>query len=551
MAKSKQKINEDILEMGRLMNYNRGLTNTENTVLFEDKTIKKQPMNEALAGAVAAIAGALPMIGGAGLGYLWYRTIKNYLTKLGSNKKFNLGMGKVAGDYLYETEPFEVEGIDMLDDAKVDELVAKFDEAMDGGVMGLGTDEDKIYEGIKGCRTVVGMSQVAARYQSDQGQDLFRKLVGEMRDDKTELNRMFSIAERLPLLGYKGKPIKDLAMLKDVVEEEKTKDTETSRESFAVDYDLIKIDDQALPFDYAMTPEAEAKFNQYLDTAKYVKKYTPEFLAAQAIAKTSPVEVSIEFPGDGKIVAVVDEFQEQVNITEGKISGDGKGNITRSTSDDSTDDKSTDDKSGDDKSGDDKSGTKKSGGSSWRKAPESEPTKGDKSTFVSKGHYNKNEGSTVKKIQKALGVKEDGLYGPGTKAAVEKYQKENGLNVDGVVGADTWAKMNVSGGKAGATGKEEVTKAEENELDKITVEKEKVDPTTLKDQIDDLKAAVSKQPTKESCKELIATAAAGLKAGVRLNDSSSLAQCYNSYNFGWGGKSKKVRKAYKLKTQGN
>ena len=40
MAKSKQKINEDILEMGRLMNYDRGLTSTENTVLFENKITK-------------------------------------------------------------------------------------------------------------------------------------------------------------------------------------------------------------------------------------------------------------------------------------------------------------------------------------------------------------------------------------------------------------------------------------------------------------------------------------------------------------------------------
>ena len=134
MAKSKQKINEDILEMGRLMNYDRGLTYTENTVLFENKITKKQPLNEIVGGVAALVAPMLPVIAGTGLGFLWYRTIKNFLTKMGSSKKFNLGMGSVNGDYLFETEPFEVEGIDLLDDDVVDEIVGIFDEAMDGGM---------------------------------------------------------------------------------------------------------------------------------------------------------------------------------------------------------------------------------------------------------------------------------------------------------------------------------------------------------------------------------------------------------------------------------
>ena len=520
MAKSKQKINEDILEMGRLMSYNRGLTSTENSVLNEQDSGRE-------VGAlvqVGGIAAAIPKI------------IKNYVNKLGSRKKFNIGMGSVNGDYLFETEPFEVEGVDLLDDGVVGEIVDIFYEAMDGGIAGIGTDEDKIYEGIKMCKTVVGMSQVAAAYQAEKGQNLRKKLINEMKDYQSELNRMFSMAERLPLISWKGENIKNLTELEKAVQQEKQNDTETSREASAVDYDLIKIDGSALPFDYAMSTEAQTKFNEYLDTAKYVKKYTPEFLAAQAIAKTSPVEIEIDYPGDGKIVAVV---------VEGKISGDGKGNITKSDDvtdvGDDTKDNTTDDKEG----GDTK---KSSGSSSWKKAPDSEPTEGDKTTFIKKGHYNKNNDSNVKKIQKALGIKEDGLYGNDTKAAVEKYQKENGLTVDGVVGHGTWTKMVGSEGKAAG---ETVTKAEENELDKVTIEKEKVDPKTLKDQIADLQTAIGSQPTKESCKTLIATAAAGLKRGVRLDDTNSLKQCYNSYNFGIGINSRKVKKGYNIKGKGN
>lgn len=47
----------------------------------------------------------------------------------------------------------------------------------------------------------------------------------------------------------------------------------------------------------------------------------------------------------------------------------------------------------------------------------------------------------VSKVQKALGIKVDGYYGPDTVAAVKAFQKEKGLAVDGIVGEKTWAKL--------------------------------------------------------------------------------------------------------------
>ena len=51
------------------------------------------------------------------------------------------------------------------------------------------------------------------------------------------------------------------------------------------------------------------------------------------------------------------------------------------------------------------------------------------------------KGDDVKKIQKKLGLKDDGSFGPMTEVAVKKWQKENGLTDDGIVGNTTWNKM--------------------------------------------------------------------------------------------------------------
>ena len=50
-------------------------------------------------------------------------------------------------------------------------------------------------------------------------------------------------------------------------------------------------------------------------------------------------------------------------------------------------------------------------------------------------------GEQVKQIQKALGIKADGIFGKGTEDAVKKFQQENGLAVDGKVGPKTLEKL--------------------------------------------------------------------------------------------------------------
>lgn len=50
-------------------------------------------------------------------------------------------------------------------------------------------------------------------------------------------------------------------------------------------------------------------------------------------------------------------------------------------------------------------------------------------------------GEDVKKVQKALHLIEDGIFGPLTEEAVKAYQREHNLKIDGIVGDKTFAKM--------------------------------------------------------------------------------------------------------------
>ena len=52
-------------------------------------------------------------------------------------------------------------------------------------------------------------------------------------------------------------------------------------------------------------------------------------------------------------------------------------------------------------------------------------------------------GGEVLKIQKAVGVSADGLYGARTKEAVAVWQSAHGLTADGIVGYKTWVRCSV------------------------------------------------------------------------------------------------------------
>lgn len=56
------------------------------------------------------------------------------------------------------------------------------------------------------------------------------------------------------------------------------------------------------------------------------------------------------------------------------------------------------------------------------------------------------KGEPVKRAQRAVGVKDDGFWGPSSESQAKKWQKANGLDPDGMIGDKSWAVIN--GGKA-------------------------------------------------------------------------------------------------------
>ena len=193
--------------------------------------------------------------------------------------------------------------------------------------------------------------------------------------------------------------------------------------------------------------------------------------------------------------------------------------------------------------------TKKSKWTLYRSTPDKEA--------VSVGHYNKDVDSVVKQIQKILGIKEDGYYGKNSKKAVMDWQKENGVKVDGSVGPETWAKMSSTTEVAGEEAVDPVVEKKiEAEVIKVVqdVKQNKVDVPTARVKLvkDVLESDGNKKMQKNYCQNLIAFEAGMLKSNMdKSTDLKALGRCYDNHNFGAGGVSRKVRKAYGLKTSKN
>jgi lysozyme family protein len=55
--------------------------------------------------------------------------------------------------------------------------------------------------------------------------------------------------------------------------------------------------------------------------------------------------------------------------------------------------------------------------------------------------------SSVRTLQRRLGIAADGVFGPGTAHAVRAFQRSHGLTADGIVGPATWSALGIAGSR--------------------------------------------------------------------------------------------------------
>ena len=303
-----------------------------------------------------------------------------------------------------------------------------------------------------------------------------------------------------------------------------------------IEYIKITIDNR----DAYFTPNGKVQLEDFSDNSKNLHG-----------TYTCDSETSVKFEESRKLSdilkeskLIVEETVEFGNVTISLGGGSGEENPTTTYND--SDSQTT--------NGDVDSQTTNSGGSGLKYVTTS-VTLAD--VVSGNGELKKGDkGDSVRAIQTSVNTKDDSMFGPNTEEAVRVYQKRNGLEVTGTINQET-AKRIVGTTDITQSGNvvsvdTEITQQDTNDMDKVETELDNTEPEYIEDQIADLESQIERAPTKQACKTLIASAAAGIKKGVRLNDLSSLKQCYNSYNFyAIGDGSKKVRKHYGLKGKGN
>ena len=582
-SKTKQVVSE-MDQMAYLMGYDRGKTIFEqqeghNTLVEARQAIteQKQQLDE----VVPLIAGGLVAVQAADWISDWWTDQGD----MGGSEKYMKGMSqstfpeieKAMTNLGFKAGHDVWDGVDVISSSEARNQAELVDDAIDGW----GTKDNQIRSVFLNLGNVLDMARISYEFGVRQGEDMESWVDGDL--STSDINRYIKgpLAKK-PFIVYDNVQYDNGADFIAAVEAKIDKDAECE-EGFKkdedgkcvkieeeavvvkdVDWTLVTMNGEALDFDYEMDPQTKSIYDKYV-AANYLDKYTPEFLFAYSFDKAHQGDGSdyyVEYPGDGKQIAAGGELTEMY--------GGNKGDESRSERD--FDEGGVGRKGGKrvknvdygatDTEDDTKDDTKPTKTPS-RKTQSANYTLEDikNGTAVAKKG---DKGGVVKQLQNVLmqaggslpKYGADGDFGSETVAAVKSFQSKNGNldNSSGDIGKKTYDAM--AGGGGGTkppvpVKAEEVTKADENEIDKVTVQKEKSDAETIDDQINDLNAQVAKQPTKEKCKSLIASAAAGIKRGVTLNNTDSLAQCYNSYNFGMGGKSRKVRRHYNLKTHKN
>jgi len=587
MKKSKKQVVTEMDQMAYLMGYDRSKTIFEQQDSHNTLVEARQQLDE----VVPLIAGGLVAVQAAD----WISDWWNDEGDMGGSEKYMKGMSqntfpeieKAMTDLGFKAGHDVWDGVDVISSSEARNQAELVDDAID---YTWGTKDNQLRSVFLNLGNVLDMARISYEFGTRQGEDMESWVDGDLSD--SDINRYIKgpLAKK-PFIVYDNVQYDNGADFIKAVEAKIDKDAECE-EGFKKDEDgkCVKIEEEAvvvkdvdwtivtmngetMDFDYEMDPQTKSIYDKYI-AAGYAEKYTPEFLFAYSYDKAHQgdgTDYYIEYPGDGKQIVPGgelsetyggnkgDESRSERDFEEGGVGRKG-GKRVKNVDYNAT---TTDDGGG----GGDVKSTRQTREANYTleqiKNGTAVAKRGDK-------------GNVVKSLQNLLmqaggslpKYGADGDYGSETEAAVKAFQSKNGLGADGEIGKKTYDAMSGGGTTTTTTttkddqgdvkGKEEATQADENEIDKITIQKEKSDQSTIDDQIKELNTQIRKQPTKQRCKTLIASAAAGIKRGVTLNDTDSLGQCFNSYNFCFRVSVKKsahqackVKKFYNLKGKGN
>jgi len=523
-------------------------------------------------GIGTAIGAAL----GGAAGAIMSSWSKDVELQAGAEEKWTLGMDSDLWSEFHDVVVKEekLDGLEEMSSSTAEGIADELYDAMYGG----GTDEDAVYDAFMEIDSIVNLSKVNDEFGTKKGAwnplGTFSGNLKEWVEDELtsgEENRVKNIIGKMPLLIYDGKRIETVMDWEELVkteqgpteEEEKTKEFAELWKAYPCVLKTAADNQADWSDDFKQVTitigEGRARFS---NTGKY------RYKGPQSDGKVTPVgtfscsgdELSFE---DEEELTIVSEgrrlssilrkpkrqaIQEQNDITFGDMTLKFEKQVETET--DTDDGKDTDD------------GGKPKKETSWLTACSLAAVVKGK-CVIRKGH----KGDSVRAVQSILqskyGTDTDGKYGPITEEDVRKYQKAKGLYETGIVDQDTAIVM--TGGKGGDKTKETiVTKTEDVATDRdeeivnmVAYDLENTSTETINRQIVALNTEVLKQPTKQKCIQLIGSAAAGCKAGIKTADHNSLKQCYNSYNFGVltkvgrTGQSRRVKKCYGLKGKGN
>ena len=481
---------------------------------------------------------------------------------------------------------FELDKLGTRSSAWATEVAEQFKDSMEGpGAW----DNDFIAQ----------MSKPTTRYEFTQVGDAFHTLVGDSTLHKwiageADLDWADDVDDIMTDVDivYNGEQfahIKDL--IKHLVaawaaadvkwcetEVEKCKEVNKVVDDAEVDFTLLKINGEEFPWEYKLETDEKVLevYRKFMADEKYAATYTPEFLWANAYHKVynnAAIEEDtnlgwegdfyLEWPGNGKIEQAINEaiLQIKLGLTEGGIgrkkNEDGSYTTIKNREDEEEEDEEEEeeeengDDNGDDNGEDDTTPTK------INKCTVDDIKDESKKCEVKKGE----KGGIVGYIQRklvaakidigAFGPAKDGVdndFGSKTQIGVQEFQKKNNLPVTGIV--DSATLMALEGKPKGGADTDE-QKKDEKEIEQVTQKIESGTSQAAQGQINALVTRAGSVPTKELCKKLIGTAAGALKHGIKVKDTGTLKQCFNSYNFGIGQGATKVKKAYNIKGKGN